>query len=231
MPFFSTKKSGGVLVKCAGALVKSGGVLVKCGGALVKSGGVLVGGVLVVGAFWPVTLRGSAEQSPCFVPNTNKSRIKRHHTYIVFILQYYIFSSLFYIKKIIKIRIPGHGRHLTINHWRSNRRIINKLILAQCNINRQKKDNYWYYSNKFYLIDNSNNNKCNKRWLFNMKFIKIGKETGKCYKVTFISWFIVAGLDFNVNIEIVNVQMCAIKDRIYATWHVCLGWKHRSGNI
>jgi hypothetical protein len=100
------------------------------------------------------------------------------------------FLTVFYIYFFL-IRIPRHGPHLTINHWRSNRRIINKLILAQCNINRQKKDNYWYYCNKFYLIDNSNNNKCNKRCLFNMKFIKIGKETGKCYKVTVISRFIV----------------------------------------
>ena len=44
-------------------------------------------------------LRGSAEQSPCFVPNTNKSHIKRHHTYIVFILQYHIFSHCFLSKK------------------------------------------------------------------------------------------------------------------------------------
>ena len=73
------------------------------------------------------------------------------------------FSHCFLYKKIIKIRIPRHEPLLTINHWRSNRRIINKLILAQCNINRQKKDNYWYYCNKCYLIDNSNNNKCNKR--------------------------------------------------------------------
>ena len=64
-------------------------------------------------------------------------------------------------------------------------------------------------------------------FVFNMKVIKIGK----CYKVTVISWFIVGGvLISNVNIEIVNVQMCTIKDRIYATWHVCWSTKFKTSD-
>ena len=95
MAFFSTKKKWGRFGKKWGRFGKMCGRFGKKWGRFGKMWGRF-------GKKWgrfgkPVTLRGSAEQSPCFVPNTNKSRIKRHHTYIVFILQYYIFSSLFSI--------------------------------------------------------------------------------------------------------------------------------------
>ena len=51
----------------------------------------------MVSFYTRLILRGSAEQSPCFEPTTNKSHTKRHHTNIVFIVQYYILFSLFSI--------------------------------------------------------------------------------------------------------------------------------------
>ena len=62
------------LEKKWGVLVKSGSILVKSGGVLVNSGGVLVGGILVVGAFWPVAL--NIQHLLCFymISNLIKNR-------------------------------------------------------------------------------------------------------------------------------------------------------------